>query len=395
MDRTALNGIRIIDFTRVLAGPYATRILADFGAEVIKVQSSKTATGAESNNTGYFDTWNRNKLGITLDMTYPEAKNIVLKLVKKSDVIIENFTPRVMSNWELTYEVFKKVKPDIIMASMSGMGQTGPWKDFAALGHTIQALSGITYLTSYNQEIPTGIGYAYSDIVAGLFAAMAVMAALELRTRTGEGQYIDISEYETMCSMLGPAILDCSVNHNIVTPQGNNHDYIPAAPYGCYKCQGFDRWCIIAVFSEEEWISLCRIMGNPPWVEQEKFSTLAKRKGNFAELNELLQQWTSGYTAEKVMSLLQEADVPTSIINDARDLINNPQLKARNFFIQAHHPLLGDIHFDGTPIKLSDTPATFRQTAPSLGQDNRYVYQKILGLNEKQLSRYIEKGIIG
>ena len=148
MNQSALRGMRVLDFTRLLAGPYATRILADFGAEVIKVQSKKTATGAETNATGYFNTWNRNKLGITLDMAHPEGKELALKLAGISDVVVENFTPRVMANWGLSYEALKGVKPDIIMVSLSGMGQTGPWRDYAALGPTIQALSGITYLTS-------------------------------------------------------------------------------------------------------------------------------------------------------------------------------------------------------------------------------------------------------
>ena len=410
MDKNALEGLRILDFTWLLAGPYATRILADFGAEVIKVQSRKIATGAESNTTGYFNTWNRNKLGLTLDMGRPEARDIALRLVKVSDVVMENFTPRVMSNWGLSYKDFKKVKPDIIMLSMSGMGETGPWRDFAALGSTIQAFSSMTYLTCFphkiaspsarndskeiGQDSPLGLGYSYADPVAGLFAVFAVLAALEYRDKTGQGQHIDISEYETMCSLLGPAILDYTVNGNIATPQGNNPGYIQAAPYSCFKCLGDDRWCVIAIFTEEEWQALRRALSNPAWGKEERFSTLSRRKEHADELNKLLEQWTVKHTAEEVMTLLQQAGVPAGAVEDANALANNPQLRARNFFVPTEHAALGKTISDNTPIKLSRTPAGFRRAAPLLGQDNHYVYREILGISEQELSRYIEEGVI-
>ena len=394
MHDNALQGIRVLDFTWLLAGPYATRILADFGAEVIKVQSGKIATGAESNSTGYFNTWNRNKLSITLDMTHPESKELVLKLVEICDIVIENFTPRVMANWDLSYEVLKEVNPDLIMVSMSGMGQTGPWKDFVALGPTIQALSGNTYLTSFAHASPVGIGYSYADPIAGLFAVPSILAALEYRTKTGQGQYIDISEYEAMCTLLGPAFLDYSVNQNSAVPQGNDSDWVPSAPHGCYKCLGDDRWCVIAVFTEEEWRGLCRVLGNPSWSGWERFSTISERQKHTEELNELLGQWAADHTPEMVMGMLQEAGVPSGIVNNASDLANDPQLIARRFFVQAPSQVLGNIKFDSTPIKLSNTPAQSWRSAPLLGQHNRYVYHDLLGLDEQQFSQYIEKGVI-
>ena len=208
MNMKPLTGLRVLDFTWMVAGPYATRIFADFGAEVIKVQSKRTARGAESNPTGYFNTWNRNKRGITLDLSHPEAREIVLKLTAKSDVVIENFSPRVMSNWGLDYGKLKEVNPDLIMLSMSAMGQRGPWKDYVAFAPTLHALSGLTHLTSFEKDFPIGLGFAYADIVAGLYAAFAVLAALEYRDRTGQGQYIDLSEYEAICTLMGPSLLD-------------------------------------------------------------------------------------------------------------------------------------------------------------------------------------------
>jgi len=395
MSAGVLRGLRVLDFTWVLAGPYATRILADFGAEVIKVQSRKTARGAELNTTGYFSTWNRNKLSITLDLSCPEGRELALRLVGMSDVVMENFTPRVMPNWGLSYENLKKVKADLIMISMSGTGQTGPWRDFVAFGPTIQALSGITYLTSFVSDSPIGLGYSYADHVAGLFAALAVLASLEYRDRTGEGQYINISEYEAMCTLLGPAIMDYAANHSPVIPRGNHPNYALAVPYGCYKCLGDDKWCAIAVFTEEEWQALCRVLGNPPWSKEARFSTFWQRREHIEELNELVEQWTAQHNPGEVMNWLQEAGVPAGVVKDAHEVAEDPQLATRGFFVDVRHPVLGKTTFDSTPIRLGRTPARFRRAAPSLGQDNRYVYQELLGMSHQELSRYIEDGVIG
>lgn len=384
----------MLDFTRVLAGPYATRILADFGAEVIKVQSRKTASGSELNNTGYFNTWNRGKLSITLDLSHPVGRELAIRLVDISDVVMENFTPRVMANWGLSYQSLQKVRPNLIMVSMSGMGQTGPWRDFAAFGPTIQALSGITFLTSFTPDYPLGLGYSYADHVAGLYAALAVLVALEHRDRTGEGQYVDLSEYEAMCTLLGPAIMDCELNHSPVVPRGSYPDYALAAPYGCYKCQGDDRWCVIAVFTDEEWQALRSVLGNPPWTDEARFSTAWQRREHIDNLNELLEQWTVQHSPEEVMDLLQGVGVAAGIVKNAREVAADPQLTARHFFATVTHPTLGETTFDSTPIRLERTPARFGRAAPLLGQDNRYVYQELLGIGDRELTELIEAGVI-
>jgi len=395
MNQEILKGLRILDFTWVLAGPYATRILADFGAEVIKVQSKKTTGGVESNLTGYFGHWNRNKRSITLDMSYPEAEEIALRLAKISDVVVENFSTRVMSNWGLDYERLKEVKPDLIMLSMSAMGQKGPWKDDVAYGPTLQALSGLTYLTSFTKDSPIGIGYAYADPITGLYGAFAVLAALEYRNRTGEGQYIDLSEYEAMCTLMGPALMNAAVNQREALPHGNRPDYILAAPYGCYKCLGADRWCVIAVFNEDEWQALCNVLGRPAWTKEERFSAVSKRRENVEALDELLGQWTAQHTPEEVVHFLQEAGISAGVVQNAEDLARDPQLIARAFFVNLGHPVLGEKISDNSPIKFKDNPRPNWKAAPLLGEDNRYVYMKLLGFTEEELSSYIEKGIIG
>jgi crotonobetainyl-CoA:carnitine CoA-transferase CaiB-like acyl-CoA transferase len=395
MSQGILEGLRILDFTWVLAGPYATRILADFGAEVIKVQSKKTAGGVESNLTGYFSHWNRNKRSITLDLSHPEAQEIILRLARISDVVIENFSSRVMSNWGLDYERLKKERPDIIMVSMSAMGQTGPWKDFVAFGPSLQALSGLTYLTSFAQGPPLGLGYAYADPIAGLHAAFAILAALDFRDRTGKGQRVDLSQYEAMCAVLGPALLNALANHEDISPQGNHSDHVPAAPYGCYQCSGADRWCVIGVFNETEWESLCNILGRPDWTREERFSHLSKRKENKEDLDRLLEQWTLQRSPEEVVNLLQQGGVAAGVVQNAQDLANDPHLVARDFFVPLGHPTLGRTISDSTPIKFKDNPEVNWKAAPLLGGDNRYVYMELLGLTDDELSFYIEKGIIG
>jgi crotonobetainyl-CoA:carnitine CoA-transferase CaiB-like acyl-CoA transferase len=392
--RLPLEGVRVLDFTWMLAGPYATRMLADFGAEVIKVQSKVTATGAESNETGYFTAWNRNKLGITLDMSHPGAKDIALELVSKSDVVMENFTPRVMDNWGLNYETLRKVKPGLIMVSLSGFGHSGPWRDYAALGPTVQALSGLTYLTGYDKGTPDGIGLAYADHISGLYAALAVLAALRHRNTTGEGARIDISEYEAACSLLGPALMDFLLNGHAAAPTGNRSEGQSAAPQGCYRCKGEDRWCVISVSTEDEWKSLCEVMHDPELAGRAGFSSLQARLANHDDLDELIGKWTSNYPPHKVMKMLQDAGVPAAVASDARDLARDINLEERGFFIEMEHPKLGKISADANPIKLNLTPAQYRKAAPLLGEDNRSVFIDILGMDEERYEACVKDGLI-
>jgi crotonobetainyl-CoA:carnitine CoA-transferase CaiB-like acyl-CoA transferase len=275
------------------------------------------------------------------------------------------------------------------------MGQGGPWKDYVAFAPTLHALSGLTSLTSFEKDVPIGLGYAYADIVAGLYAAFAVLAALEYRDRTGQGQYIDLSEYEAICTLMGPSLLDASANDKEILPHGNCPDHIVAAPYGCYPCSGTDRWCVIAVFNEKGWESLCRVLGHPNWTREEKFAAVAKRKENRKELDDLLTKWTIQHTAEEVVSLLQEAGISSGVVQNAEDLSRDPQLMARDFFVPVQHPALGNTVSDRSPIRFEEDLSADWKAAPLLGEDNRYVFLELLGLTESDLSSYAEKGIIG
>jgi len=390
-NQAALHNIRILDFTWVLAGPYATRILADFGAEVIKVQPLMPEE-QDKFSRGYYNTWNRNKLGITLNLNKPQGVALAKRLVGISDAVVENFTPRVMANWGLDYDSLKEIKPDLIMLSMSAMGNTGPWRDYSGFGPTIQAFSSITYLTSFPGEPPLGLGTSYADHIAGLLACLALLGALEYRQRTGEGQYIDVSQVEAMSSLLGDAILDYTVNARRVEPVGDSST--EAAPHGVYRCGGDDRWCAIAVFTDDEWRGFKQALGNPPWAEAGRFATLSGRLENADELDRLVEKWTSEHTAEEVMALLQEQGVAAGVVQDASDLANDPQLKARGFFIELDHPELGKTISDAVPIRLSDTPAGYTRAAPVLGQDNDYVYGELLGMSQAELVGLSEQGIV-
>ncbi|MFA5401112.1 MAG: CoA transferase [Dehalococcoidia bacterium] len=390
-----LQGIRVLDFTWMLAGPYATRLLADFGAEVIKVQSQQTATGAEDNQTGYFAAWNRNKLGITLNLSRPEARNIVIELAGKCDVVMENFTPRVMRNWGLDYTRLREANPKLVMVSLSGFGRGGLWENYAALGSTVQALSGLTGLTSYREGRPCGIGFALADHISGLYAALAALSALRRRDATGCGEHIEISELEAACSTLAPELIHLSLGGNAAGPQGNHPARQPAAPYGCYLCKGDDSWCAIAVHDEEEWRSLCRAVGDPAWTRQSKFADLSGRRENSGELDRLIGEWTRTQTKREVMRILQESGVPAAAVSDASDLAADPQLCERGFFIELQHPRLGVIRADGNPIRLSATPARFRSAAPLLGADNRRVFLNLLGMDEERFNALVAQGIIG
>ena len=394
-----LHNIRILDFSWVLAGPYATRILADFGAEVLKVQPL-LPEAEDKFSRGYYNTWNRNKRGITLNLGKPQGIALAKRLVGISDAVVENFTPRVMANWGLDYGSLKKIKPDIVMLSLSTMGNTGPWRDYAGFGPTIQAFSGITYLTSFPGKPPLGLGTSYADHIAGLLACFALLGALEYRRRTGEGQYIDVSQVEAMASLLGSAILEYMVDGGEVEPVGNGST--EAAPHGVYRCRGDDRWCALAVFTDEEWQGFKRALGNPPWAENRKFATLTGRLKHSEELNRLVEGWTKKRTAEEVMALLQGQGVAAGVVQDASDLANDPQLRERGFFIELDHPELGKTISDAVPIRLSDTPAIrlsdtparYTRAAPVLGQDNDYVYGKLLGLSRDELTELKKQGII-
>ncbi len=382
-DTSILKGMRVVDLTRMLSGPYATRILADFGAEVIKVQPAETACGAEHNDTPYFETWNRNKRGICLNLNQAGAREKLLKLVAVSDVVVENYSPRVMSNWGLTYERLREAKPDIVVASLSAMGSTGPWRGYVGFAPTFHALSGMISLMPPSPGAPVNLGHAYSDVIAGLYAALGILAALEHRNNTGKGQLIDISQYEAMCTLLGPAYMESALKRSPKAGrlQGGLHN--DAAPDGCYRCLGDDRWCVISIVNDEQWRTFCRITRYSAF-QSRRFSTSAGRRKNRATLDRLIGQWASGRKAEAVASVLQEAGIAAAVVQNAEDLAKDPQLKARRFFTRLKNPAGETILMDRSALWPWKQPTKAWKAAPRLGQDNHEVFARLLRLPDTE-----------
>lgn len=387
--RLPLQGVRVLDFSWVLSGPYATRLLGDFGAEVIKVQSAKTAKGAESPDSPWFATWNRNKRSITLDMGRKEAVAIALRLACVSDIVVENFSPRVFMNWGLGHEALARANPAIVTIGISAMGRTGPWKDYVAFGPAFHALSGLTHASVAPSGEPMGPGYAYADHVIGLYAALAALAALEARARTGRGSFVDLSGYEAACTVMGGAWRNRSDSKN---------DEAGAEPSGCYRCIGDDRWCVVSVFGEAQWRVLCRITGHEHWLRDEAFSSARARVANRARLDAEFGAWTAQRTAEEIVARLQDAGIAAGVVQSAEDLVGDPQLAARGFFVPLGHPVLGARLADRPAIRFADDvqpalPPSWR-AAPSLGEANEYVLGELLGMSRRELSRLRRDGVL-
>jgi benzylsuccinate CoA-transferase BbsF subunit len=398
----ALNGIRVLDFTWAGAGPYATKFLADFGAQVIKVESRKRPdigrmTPPFKNNVRHPDGGalflhtNTSKLAITLNMQHPKGVVIAKKIAAISDIVMENFTPGVMKRLGLTYEEFKKIKPDIIMASSSIYGQSGPKSRLSGFGNTGSAISGHYMLTGWPDSEPVSPGVAYADVVQPVFTVISLLAALDYRRRTGKGQYIDSTQVETMVQFISPAMVHYFANGQIESRIGNRSPH--ASPHGAFPCKGDDRWCAIAVFNGTEWQNLCRAMGDPQWSRDNKFSNFASRKTHEDELETLISQWSSTYDRHELMNLLQESGVPAGALQDGADLVDSdPQLRARQSFIKLTHPVIGECNHPTQPVKLSESPAQLA-TSPCLGQHNEYVYRELLGISDEEYNTLLNGGV--
>jgi len=384
--RRALEGLRILDFTWVVAGPVATRILADQGAEVIKVER-RDSLDLGSRRGGFTGNLFRGKESTVINMADPRGREIARQLVAVSDVVIDNFSARVMHNWGMDYESIRQLKPDIIAVSMSGFGHTGPQKDYVSYGPTLQALSGYTLLMRHPGKEPAGWGYSYADMSGGYSGALAVLMALWHRKRTGRGQFVDLSQFETISSVVGPALLDVLVNGASVAPFGNRSQEAPAAPHGVYRCAGTDRWCAITIFRDDEWRAFCRALGDPAWAKDPRFATPAGRLEHRDALDRWVEEWTRQHAPEEVMRLLQQAGVAAGVVADGGDLDRDPQLRARGYWAHVPAPGGDEVILDGTPVKLSVTPGYVAAPGPLLGEYTDAVLRRLLGYSDKHIAR--------
>ncbi len=394
--RRALEGIRILDFTWVVAGPVAVRILADQGAEVIKIERRDTLD-LGTRRGGFSGNLHRGKESTVINMADPRGIAIAQKLAAISDVVIDNFSARVMRNWGLDYDSLKKIKPDIIAVSMSGFGHTGPHKDYVSYGPTLQALSGYTLQMRHPGHEPAGWGYSYADMTGGYSGALAVLIALWHRKQTGQGQFVDLAQFEAISSLVGPGLLDILNNQTQSQPVGNRSQEAPAAPHRVYRCKGDDRWCAIAVFTEEEWQQLCQVMGQPAWTREPRFASLADRIQHQDALDSHIEAWTQQHTAEEVMSRLQEAGIAAGVVANGEDLDRDPHLRARGYWARLPAQENGkteDVILDGPPFKLSKTPGYVAAPGPLLGEYTDSVLRRLLNYSEQQIAQLKAEKVI-
>ncbi|MBI3953362.1 MAG: CoA transferase, partial [Chloroflexi bacterium] len=399
----ALRGVRVVDLSWSWAGPLATRLLADMGAEVVKIESHRQGDWTRNlvppdnepgerpwNRGAYFHKLNRNKLGMSLDLTRPEAADAFRRLVKVSDVVVENFSPRVMVNLGLDYAALRRLQPDIILVSMSAYGQTGPHRDYVAYGSNVETMAGLTSMTGYEGGPPKRTPIQYGDPVGGFFGAAAVLTALHHRHLTGEGQHVDLSQCEAMTTLVGEAMLGWAMNHQATARLGNRHPTL--APQGCYRCRGQDRWLALAVSSEEEWRGLCRALGNPAWTQLPSFATAAGRRQHQDELDRLIEEWTAARDQFEAMRLLQQAGVPAGAVLNNKQLLLDPHLRERGFYVTVAQPEAGTHLVPGLTARLSRTPGSVRQPAPAFAEHNDLVLNELLGLNEEDAARLASSG---
>lgn len=409
MRELPLAGIRVCDLTWVIAGPTATRILADFGAEVIRVEHGQAVdpirlgrpiAGEKPtlNNSGFFNYFNRNKRSVLLNVRHPLGMEVLHRLIRVSDVVIENFSSGVLESWGLDYEAQRAINPGVIYCSISGFGHTGRDRHFTTWGPTAQALSGLTLMSGLPGKPPAGWGYSYLDHTAGYYAAIAVMMALHHRNMTGEGQAIDIAQVETGMVLTGPAVLDFEVNGRSWLREGmppGNRSWEPRiAPHNTYRCAGDDRWVAVAVRSDAEWEALRRAMGEPGWAGDARFATNAGRLEHEAEIDAGIEAWTRRRDAYAVMATLQAAGVPAGVCQTAGDRVErDEQLRARGWWTRMPHPELGDSGFDGVAPRLSRTPGANRSASPLMGEHTFEVMTGVLGMGPEEFEELEGMGV--
>ena len=412
--RMPLENLTILDLTEVWAGPMASSFLGDLGAKVIKVESyprvSITRSGGNPANRGYSNNnpseprpWeraaihnmaNRNKLGITLNLTHPKGLEIFKSLVKLSHVLIESFSGAAAQKLGIHYAAIKEVKQDIIMVSMPGWGVKGPYKEYVSLGSVLDSFTGHHLLRGYPDTDPTATPLVqHVDAIAAVTLPLAVLVAHYHHMATGEGQWIDLSQVESFLPHLSRPIMDYAINKRLTPPFGNR-DY-SRAPYGCYRCDGEDSWVVICTTTDEEWRTLCRVMGNPPWTKSKAYSTNQDRYNNQDEMDNLIEEWTMSKGKREVMTLLQQAGVPACAVLDDEDIYRDPHLEARHFFERIEHPWAGVHRYPGFLWKFSKMYEPVRLPPNSLGEHNQYVFGTLLGMNKEEIGALYQQGIIG
>jgi benzylsuccinate CoA-transferase BbsF subunit len=411
-------GLRVADFAWVGVGPTVSKYLADHGAEVIRIESSTYPEALRRagpfvndtpgiNNSGYFANYNSSKLGMSVNLKHPRGAELVKRLVASCDVVTESFTPGTMARFGLSYGELSAGREDLLMISMPLYGQTGPWASYMGYGHVLQAASGYNHLTGWEDGPPIGTGVAYTDFLVPHIAAVALIAALDYRRRTGKGQYIDFGQMEAAVHGLGTAVLDWTANGHEQMRMGN-HDP-DAAPHNAYRCRD-GRYVVVACATEQHWEAFKAALGRPEWCDLDRMRRKWQRLNEQREIDRHIQFWLDAYTydpanpppkaddapdlpperfytTEEVVELFQSFGVPSGIVQSPEAMHADPQLKHRGHYWKLLHPTMGLRAYDGPSFRLSKTPGELTKAAPLLGEDNEYVYRELIGLDEEE---YIE-----
>ncbi len=397
------KGLKILAFCWAVVGPLTMKFFADHGATVIRVETTKRPCTMRTsapykdnkpglNRGGYFNYFNANILSLSLNMQRPEAIEVAKRLVRACDVVMENYTPGVIEKWGLGYEDLKKIRPDIIMLRQSGYGSSGPYSQLPAFGMVLVPIAGLPNFIGWpgKEPLPVGVS-AYTDCISPRFATAALIAALDYRKRTGKGQLLDLSQFETAIYFILPGVLDYVANGREPERLGNAAP--DAAPHGVYPCRGDDRWCTIVAASDEEWASLCGEMGKPELAGDARFKTFEARKQNEDALNEIIGAWTKERTPEAIMRQLQAAGVAAGIVANAADTLADPQLATRNLYWEMDHPETGPLTHLGQSFKLSRTPARPYSPSPLLGEHTEYVCTELLGMSDDEFVKLMQAGV--
>lgn len=399
-----LSGIRVLDFTWAWAGPFCTMQLAHLGAEVIRIETTARPPCVTRlippfaddvpgpNRAGYFNQYNQGKKSVSMNLARPEAVELISEMVKQCDIVADNFAAGVMDKLGLGYERLRRFKPDLIMISMSGYGQTGPYKGFVGYGPPASAASGMFFGTGYEGGDPGEIGVSYPDPNAGVFGAFALLAALTHRALTGEGQYIDQSQLETALVMMPEGLLEYEINKQEPARVGN-HDRI-MSPNECYRAAGDDQWVSIAVGNETEWQALCKVMEKPELARDPRFATAASRKQNERALDKIVTEWTSTRDRWAITKALQAAGVAAFPSMSNKDLAEDPHLNQRGYMVKMEHPEVGARAHAGIPWKMSGTPCTVRSAAPIRGADTEEILKALLGFSRDKVDQLHKAGVL-
>ncbi len=392
----ALEGLRVLDLTRVLAGPYATMILADLGADVVKIELPGVGDDARSfgpylhGESAYFMSLNRNKRSMTLNLKSPRGKQVFCELVPQFDVLVENFRPGTLEKLGLGYETLRDLNPRLIYAASSGFGRTGPYSRRPAYDAVVQAMGGLMSITGQAGGAPTRVGTSIGDITAGLFAVIGILSALQARERTGKGQVVDVAMLDCQVAILENALARYNVTGEIPRPQGNRHPSI--VPFEPFETQ--DGQLMVAAGNDALWKRLCDALERPELAADPHFETNPLRNTHYAELRPILAEIFQQRTTADWQTLLETAGIPVSPINNIAQVSEHPQVLAREMLVKLAHPVAGEMTVPGIPIKLSETPGALRTAAPMLGEHTEALLAELLHYTPEQIAELRAAGAL-